>query len=296
MQCPITLEEHEGPGIYSKKGLRYISSGMTDILPVEVNEYHVLHNRRNLNVLPALLSPTTNRFLPAGSNHPTYYLFADSVSTAAMPANMDVSLRVASLFGIETPVHGLVQSTLKKWIFLSKNPAAYSRNRFYPAHGLREFKNLEHHQWVELTDVAEIIEKQTSFPLVEKIKLLKIATTVFLIGDTSFGPDQITIMDIDGKRTITPVSELANMDMYHGGDDMHLRLFGKTGLWTGKDLMDRFGRNVLNLPQKSIDQVVGQFKKALRPIFERIETCFLPDEWKEEYLLTIDNRWAELGF
>lgn len=295
-QCPITYELHSDESIYSKKGLRYISSGLSDILPVVESQFNALKNRRSQHILPALLSPTTSRFVPAGEKHPSYYLFTGSPTFSSLPENMDVSLRVAALFGLPVSLHGLVLSDRNSRLLFVKNPAAYSKNRFHPMHSVRTLAGIGHQAFIDLEQVAEVIEKNTSFPLIEKIKLLKLAVVVFLSGDTHFGPDQLTILDENGKKTLSPVNEFANMAMYNGEPEMHLRLNGKSGLWTMDDLLQYFGKKTLGIPAKTVDQVAIQFKSVIRPVFSLLENCFLPDDLKEEYLLTIDNRWSELGF
>jgi serine/threonine-protein kinase HipA len=285
---------HADPGLYSKKGLRYISSGLTDLLPVEEKAFKFLKNKRGQHLLPAALSPTTSRFVPSGDKTPSYYLFTGSDQYAALPENMDVTLRAAALLGVEVPLHGLLNTDTESWVLFVKNPAAYSKNRFHPVQSLRALADIGHQPQIDLENVANTLKSNVSFPVVENIKLLRLAIAVYLLGDSGFGPDQLSILDEKGQKKLSPVGDIVNLAMYNGDLEMHLRLDGKTSQWSLHDLLDGFGKGVLHLPEKTIYHIAAQFKGAIRNVFSLIETCYLPDELKEEYLLTIDNKWSEL--
>jgi hypothetical protein len=294
-QCPITYEAHTDAGLYSKKGLRYISSGLDNLEPVDESVFKKIKNKRGQVVYPALLSPTNNRFIPSEGKIPSYFLFGAAQNYPSLPENMDASLRVIALFDLPTPLHGLVQTVQGTWLLFVKNPAAYSKNRFYPVQSMRILADIGHEPVIDLEKVASVISSHTSFPMLEKITLLKLAIALYLIGDTSFGPDQLAILDERGRKTLEPFGDVANMSMYGEDAEMHLRLDGKTRNFTMDDLISTFGKRTLQIPDKAIQQITTKFKGSIRKVFSLIEKCYLPDELKEEYLLTLDNRWMELG-
>ena len=96
----------------------------------------------------------------------------------------------------------------------------------------------------------------------------------------------------NGKTTLTPVYDFLNstIAIKNPEEEIALTLKGKKSNLRATDFIDYYGKERLQLNEKTIATILEQMKKATPKWKELLEISFLSDNMKQKYLELLESR------
>jgi serine/threonine-protein kinase HipA len=309
MRCPITYEYLEDSRTrYSKKGLRLLSPHLHNLkdFPYSQNEQREesrqMAGKLSIQGVQPKLSVRLN--VREESFEPTLrggtFILKMQAGWPNLPENEDVTMRMAASVGLEVPLHGLVyckDNSFSYWIRRFDRPSMRVKL------AIEDFAQLSGETRLTKYDssmekVVKIIETYTSFPLIEKEKLLVLTLFNFLIGNEDMHLKNFSIIRKGNQVLLSPVYDLLNTTLALGKsarEEMALPLRGKKNDLNFDDFISYFAKERLGLPKSRIEAILHKFTKSIPLWKELLYVCFLPGEDKEAYLKIIYERSERLG-
>lgn len=212
-------------------------------------------------------------------------------------------MRLAKSVGIEVPMHGLVyckDGSLSYWMRRFDRPSLKSPNRLKLA--VEDFAQLSgacrktKYQGT-MEKVANIIETYTTFPLLEKEKLLRLTLFNFLVGNEDMHLKSFSFLTENQLVKLAPAYDLINTHIAMGGkgqEEIALSLNNKKSNLRSQDFIDYFAIDYLKLPQARIKKIVKEIILATKKWPEMIHISFLAPALKEDYVHLINKRLKQL--
>ena len=135
-----------------------------------------------------------------------------------------------------------------------------------------------------------------TFPVIEKYKFFRLILFCFLIGNEDMHLKNFSLITRNQKVEFSPAYDLLNSTLAMGGaeEELALSLAGKRKEFKTRELIDYFGRERLQLTEKSIQVVLGQFTKIYPKWEELIQISFLSEVKKQGYLKLLKERFKRL--
>lgn len=305
-RCLITYESIS-IGNYSKKGLSKLSPRLTILknLPFTAVEQRREAAARATKIsiqgfqakFSAKLS-IKNQSLEITDKGGTYIIKPQNDLYPQLPENEDLTMKMAGIVGIETPLTGLVQSKDGSFSYFIKRFDRYGKNKKYHQEDfaqLTENSRDTKYKW-SMEKLAPVLEYCT-FPSLERLKLFRRVIFCFLTGNEDMHLKNFSLITREGKITLSPAYDLLNSTIVLPGseEEMALPLAGKKKKFKRQDLIDYFGKERLKLTEKSIEAELENFLKTRKKLEELIKISFLSEELKEKYFQILSNRYQRLG-
>ncbi len=296
-QCPITYETCS-PEKYSAKGLKKLNRSLTYLAPFDPGSL------TDMPALPAIpkswpvpigygaVNPKLQR-MEAKASKGAFLLFPPSRQHSQIPENLDLSLRLARIAGIEVPFHGMIHNidgTLTAFVAIPKTLGDWANA------ALRQEEAALPAIKTSVESLALWIQSECTFPRIEKSKLFVRLLFSWLIGFEAQALRDFNLQTDGPKIELAPPLILFNSQL----------LFGATGKEIGFSLHDRqqdfdrsdwttyLGREVLDLPKEAVDFTLAQIKKAYGPWRETVQDSFFSEELKEQFLDVVVARFSRL--
>ncbi len=215
-----------------------------------------------------------------------------------LPENEDLTMHLAACIGIEVPVHGLV--------YCKDGTRSYFIKRFDRAPKKRKVAIEDFAQLTGKTrdtkynssmeKIATVLEEYCTFPLIEKRKLFVITIFNFLVGNEDMHLKNFSLIRRSGKVELSPSYDLLNttIAMPNPEEEMALPLAGKKSNFKRNDLVEFFGMERMKLTKLTIDQSLNEIKNQHKKWIELIESSFLTEPMKENYLKLLEKRWNRI--
>lgn len=225
-----------------------------------------------------------------------YILKPQSELYPELPENEALSMTLASMVGIEVPVHGLIYSKDSLTYFIKRFDRA-GHNIKIPVEDFAQLsgqtRDTKYNSSME--KVIKIIETFCSFPLIEAAKLFKLTLFSFLIGNDDMHLKNFSLITRGEKITLSPAYDLLNTGIVlHSKDEMALPLHGKMRNLKISDFVAYFATQQLKLNQAIVNQVIKEFKQAIPQWRNLISISFLSKSMQEKYLTLLDERCKKL--
>jgi serine/threonine-protein kinase HipA len=305
--CPITYEPIKNDELYSKNGMNLLSKTIDHIdpIPLTANEQQIEAQIRSGKMsiqgiqtkLSAQFSIKKSRFNIVDNNG-LYILKTQSESYSSLPENESITMTLARQIGLEVPVNGLVFSKDNSMTYFIKRFDRHGHNKKY---ALEDFSQLlgesrETKYDASMEKVITVIERYTSFPTLEKIKLLRLVLFNYLVGNEDMHLKNYSLITRDSMTTLSPCYDLLNTSiaLRNPAEEIALPLNGKKNNLTKNDLLRYFAKERLGLTEKVIDNILQDISNAVGTWFSLIERCYLSDSMKERYLHLLTQRIQKL--
>jgi serine/threonine-protein kinase HipA len=224
-----------------------------------------------------------------------YIIKPESPLFSELPANEDLTMRLAKAVGIETPLHGLIYCkdgslsyVIRRFDRLKKNQRLAQEDFAQLSGSNREKKYAS-----SMEKVAKIIETYTTFPALEKLKLFRLTLFSFLVGNEDMHLKNFSLITEGSRITLSPAYDLLNSTvvLQNPQEQMALPLNGRRNKLSPSDLLDYFPA-YLQLPPQSVHKVLQDFSHAKPQWLDLIEHSFLSASMKEKYRLILEERWG----
>lgn len=307
-RCPITYAPLTDPNrVYSRAGLRSLAPALKHLqdLPYDAEEQRreALARATKMSIqgvqskLSARLRIKEGRFevVDRGGR---YILKPQSRDYPHLPENEDLTMRLARVVGIETPVHGLVRSRDGSWTYFIRR---FDRQPRGPRLAVEDFAQLsgrtrETKYDASMEQVATVIDRYTTYPVVEKLELLRRTLFCFLTGGEDMHLKNWSLITRGARVQLAPAYDLLNstIALPRATEEFALPLHGKKRNLARGDLLEYFASDRLDLRRAAIDDLLTTLRDA-RPAWEDlIEAAFLPPRLKDAYRDVVGQRWERL--
>jgi serine/threonine-protein kinase HipA len=238
-------------------------------------------NRKRLTVVAAL-----------GGN---FILKPPTVHYPELPANEHLTMKMASLFGIETVPCSLIR--------LGSGELAYITKRIDRTDEGSKIHMLDMFQITDAVDkykgsmerVGKAIAEYSSNTLLDKLRYFEVVLFCYLTGNNDMHLKNFSLFQQLDHWALSPAYDLLNVSLANPKDteEMALTIEGKKRRLSRK-MFERFGLG-LGLNSKQIEGVFGRFQKQIPAAFDLCERAFLSQESKEGYLEIFRLRCAKLS-
>lgn len=305
-RCPITYQPC-GEALYSPEGLKLLSRKLHNLKKIPYSSAEQLQLANSFGskmsiqgVQPKLSAKLNNseeqfEIVEKGG---TFILKPPHVLYKELPQNEDLTMHLAALVGIEVPLHGLVYNIEEHFTYFIKR---FDRQGKRARLHVEDFAQLagdtrDTKYDSSMEKLIPIIEKNCTFPLLEKLKLFRRTLFSFLAGNEDMHLKNFSLIHREGKIELSPAYDLLNTTLViNGGEELALPLNGKKSNIKAKDLIDYYGHQRLGLQHASVDQELEHFQKAFSGWEMLISQSFLSKEHQERYLEILHERRARLG-
>ncbi len=304
-KCPITYDMCEGK--YSKTGLAKLSSRLIDIsnLPFTAREQRQEAALRvdKMSIqgvqpkLSARLSIKNNSFEIVDIKG-RFIIKPQSDIFREVPENEDLTMKMANVFGIEVPLTGLVYSKdgslsyfIKRFDRYGKSNKIHVEDFAQLTGNTRETK----YNW-SMEKLIPVIDKNCTFPLVEKRKLFRRVLFCFLTGNEDMHLKNFSLIMHANKVELSPAYDLLNttVSMGEASEELALTLAGKKSNIKMNDMYGYFGQERLQLNEKTIRSEIQNIINKRSDLEALIKKSFLSEGMKGLYLELFTERYNRL--
>ena len=301
-RCPITYELC-GTEKYSEKGLRLIAPKLTALndLPFTAAEQRQeAANRANkLSIqgvqpkLSAVISVVNQQF-EIVDQFGNYIIKPQNDIFPELPENEDVTMKMAKVYGLEVPFHGLVYSKDGSLSYFIKRFDRYSKGKKYATEDFAQLSGNSRDTKYDYTmeKLVKVIDEFCTFPAIAKADFFKRVLFCFITGNEDMHLKNFSVITKAGKTTLAPVYDFLNssISIKNPQEELALSLKGKKSNFKAAELIDYYAKERLGLNDKTIDVILSDMNKSVSKWTELVEISFLSGDMKEKYLRLMENR------
>lgn len=203
-------------------------------------------------------------------------------------------MRIAKVYGIDVPLHGLVYSNDNSKSYFIKRFDRYGKGKKYVMEDFAQLTGSLRDTKYNFTmeKIVKVIDDFCTFPSIEKAEFFKRTLFCFVTGNEDMHLKIFSLITKSGKTTLTPAYDFLNSSIAikNPPEEMALSIKGKKSYFNSSDLIDYFGKERLGLSDKVIDQTLKKMFENVEKWNELIEISVLSDQMKEKYLRLLYER------
>ena len=301
-RCPITYESRPDGFLYSHQGLRQLHRHLKSLAPLgftaEEQRQEAIRRTGKMSIqglqlkLSAVLRISEGRFeiVDRGGR---YILKPPSLDFPELPANEDVTMRLAAAAGIEVPLHGLLHSTDQSLTYFIQRFDRAGRGRL-PVEDFAQLSGASRDTKYDssMEQVAGIVDQFCTFPAVERVKLFERTLLSFLVGNEDMHLKNFSLITRHRKVELAPAYDFLNttIALANPREELALPLNGKKSKLTRKDIVDYFARERLHLNEVILSETLARFSQALPHWHEWLGRSFLSEDAKGRFAEVLTQR------
>lgn len=301
-RCPITYELC-GSEKYSKKGLRLIApklSTLNDLPFTAAEQRQEAANRANkLSIqgvqpkLSAVISVVNQQF-EIVDQFGNYIIKPQNDIFPELPENEDLTMKMAKVYGLDVPFHGLVYSKDGSLSYFIKRFDRYSKGKKYATEDFAQLSGNSRDTKYDYTmeKLVRVIDEFCTFPAITKADFFKRVLFCFITGNEDMHLKNFSVITKAGKTTLAPVYDFLNssISIKNPQEELALSLKGKKSNFKATELIDYYAKERLGLNNKTIEIILSDMNKSVSKWTELVEISFLSDVMKEKYLKLMEDR------
>ncbi|WP_230154786.1 HipA domain-containing protein [Flavobacterium sp. CECT 9288] len=288
---------------YSEKGLRMIAPKLTYLndLPYTAVELRqeAANRAKKLSIqgvqpkLSAAISIVDQEFKIV-DQFGTYIIKPQNDLFPQLPENEDVTMRMAKVFGLEVPFHGMLYGKDGSLSYFIKRFDRYGKGSKYATEDFAQLtgntRDTKYRYTME--KLVPVMDEYCSFPAIEKANFFKRILFCYLTGNEDMHLKNFSVITKNGKTTLAPIYDFLNstIAIKNPEEEIALTLKGKKSNLKAADFVCYYAQERLQLNEKTIATILLQMKKATPKWKELLEISFLSDEMKEKYLELLEIR------
>lgn len=223
------------------------------------------------------------------------YIFKPPSNTyPEMPENEHLTMKIAEAFGIQTVPSSLIR--------LQSGELAYITKRIDRTLNGQKIHMLDMFQITEAVDkykstmerVAKALRQFSADTLMDQLKYFELTVFCFLTGNNDMHLKNFSMIEKDGKWSLSPAYDLLNVNLANPKDkeELALSMEGKKRKFTRLHF-ERFGAH-LGLNNKQIQGVFNRFEKNKSIAKSLIDLSFLSEDSREKYWKIMENQFKSL--
>lgn len=301
-RCPITYELC-GNDKYSEKGLRLIAPKLTQLndLPYTAAELRqeAVNRAKKLSIqgvqpkLSATISVVEKEFKIV-DQFGTYIIKPQNDLFPELPQNEDVTMRMAKVFGLDVPFHGMLYAKDGSLSYFIKRFDRYGKGKKIATEDFAQLTGNTRDTKYRFTmeKLVPVIDEFCSFPAIEKADFFKRILFCYVTGNEDMHLKNFSLITKNGKTTLTPAYDFLNSSIAikNPEEEIALTLKGKKSNLKASDFIDYYAKERLQLNEKTITIILEQMNSAIPKWKELLEISFLSNEMKEKYFKLLDTR------
>jgi serine/threonine-protein kinase HipA len=214
-----------------------------------------------------------------------------------IPQNEDLTMKLAAAIGIEVSLHGLLYNIDHSLTYFIKRFDRLPRNQKLAVEDFSQLLGFSRETKYEssMEQVASVIEKYCTFPVIEKLRLFRLFIFNFLIGNEDMHLKNFSLIRRNHKVELSPAYDLLNTTIIlRAKEEIALPLKGKKSRLNRGDFVDYFGQERLRLTEAVIQRELSHFESALPRWKALIEQSFLSSTLQQRYWELVESRWHRL--
>ncbi|RXP46472.1 type II toxin-antitoxin system HipA family toxin [Lutibacter sp. HS1-25] len=211
-----------------------------------------------------------------------------------MPANEHLTMRLAEHLKIKTVPSSLIR--------LNSGELSYITKRIDRTEDGKKIHMLDMFQITEAFDkykssmekIGKALGQYSSNTLLDKLFFFEITVFSFLTGNNDMHLKNFSMIETNSNWILAPAYDLLNVAIVNPEDkeELALTLGGKKNKLSKEDFI-KLGQN-LALNDKQIKGVFKRFKNSQQEIIKIVNTSFLSEKMKENYIKIVSKRAAIL--
>lgn len=309
-RCPLTyVPLADGERFYSVAGLRALSPRLESLAPLEFTSEELRHEAAarsdKMSVggvqpkVSAVLKPSEGRFELVTSGG-RYLLKPENPLYPEVPANEDLTMRLAASAGVRVPPHGLLHTRDSGLCYFIQRFDRFGRNSKLAVEDFAQLLSLDRETKYDasMEQVASVVDRFCTFPVLEKVALLRLTLVVFLTGNEDMHLKNFSLItEQDGTRRLTPAYDLLNstIALRKPSEELAIPLGGKKSRLHREHFLDYFGRERLGLNERVVMRVLDEVAAAQPSWDALLSRSFLNDTLRDRYAALLADRRNRLG-
>lgn len=304
-RCPITYEYCTGK--YSERGLKLLSPrllGLMD-LPYSASEQRqeAMNRASKLSIqgvqpkLSAVLSVPKMEFQIV-DQFGNFIIKPQNDLFPELPENEDLTMKMAKIYGIEVPMHGMVYSKDGSRSYFIKRFDRYPKDKKYATEDFAQLSgNTRDTKYdYSMEKLVKIITDFCTFPAIENAEFFKRIMFCFITGNEDMHLKNFSLITRSGKTTLAPAYDFLNstISLKNAQEEMALTLKGKKSKIKKTDLIDYYAKERLELNAKTVDGIIKSMAESIPKWLELIEISFLSNEMKQKYIELLNERFSRI--
>lgn len=299
-RCPITYELC-GNDKYSEKGLRMIAPKLTHLkdLPYTAAELRqeAANRAKKLSIqgvqpkLSATISVVEQEFKIV-DQFGTYIIKPQNDLFTELPQNEDVTMRMAKVFGLDVPFHGMLYAKDGSLSYFIKRFDRYGKGKKLATEDFAQLTGNTRDTKYRFTmeKLVPVLDEFCSFPAIEKADFFKRILFCYVTGNEDMHLKNFSLITKSGKTTLTPIYDFLNSSIAikNPEEEIALTLKGKKSNLKATDFIDYYAKERLQLNEKTVTTILEQMHNAIPKWKELLEISFLSDEMKEKYVSLLE--------
>ena len=217
----------------------------------------------------------------------TYIIKPQNDLFPELPQNEDVTMRMAKVFGLNVPFHGMLYGKDGSLSYFIKRFDRYGKGKKIATEDFAQLTGNTRDTKYRFTmeKLVPVIDEFCSFPAIEKADFFKRILFCFVTGNEDMHLKNFSLITKNGKTTLTPAYDFLNsrIAIKNPEEEIALPLKGKKSNLKASDFIDYYGKERLQLNEKIIATILNQMQDAIPKWKELLEISFLSDQMKEKY-------------
>lgn len=308
-RCPITYQIIAPSQTYSMEGLRSLSrqlktlahlpfsaAGLRQEAASRVDKMSIQGVQPKLS---AILNLQQNCFNIVDS-HGTFILKPSLDNYPEVPANEDLTMKMAAAIGIEVPRHGLLYNNDETFTYFIKRFDRIGKKTKQPVEDFAQLSGNNRNSKYEFSmeKIVPLIERYCTFPLLEKHKLFIRVLFNYLVGNEDMHLKNFSLITRQQKTELAPAYDFLNTTILlpRVKEELALPLRGKKNNITANDLLQYYALDRLSLSPKILQETLTYFRTQLPLLFNWIDCSFLSQPMKNAYTEVLTQRVKKLFF
>lgn len=305
-RCPITYQLVEGAK-YSQRGLRLLSPRLHNLhdFPYSPKEQLELaiKNASKISIqgvqpkLSAKLNISEEVFelVEHGGTFilkPPHHIFEE------LPQNEDLTMRLATLVGIQIPLHGMIYAKDGSLTYFIKRFDRIAKDHKLAVEDFSQLLGYSRETKYDssMEKLIPIFDKHCTFPVIEKLRFFELTIFNFLVGNEDMHLKNFSLIRRKNRVELSPAYDLINSSIVMDSkEEIALPLRGKKNNLKRQDFVEYFAFERLGLAEKVVTDVLERFQNAVSNWKILVNCSFLSPEKKQKYLELLKNRWDRLG-
>lgn len=294
-RCPITYELCTNDK-YSEKGLRMIAPKLTHLndLPYTAVELRqeAANRAKKLSIqgvqpkLSATISVAKQEFKIV-DQFGTYIIKPQNDLFPELPENEDVTMRMAKVFGLDVPFHGMLYAKDGSLSYFIKRFDRYGKGKKIATEDFAQLTGNTRDTKYRFTmeKLVPVIDEFCSFPAIEKADFFKRILFCYVTGNEDMHLKNFSLITKNGKTTLTPIYDFLNSSIAikNPEEEIALTLKGKKSNFKATDFIDYYAKDRLQLNEKTVTTILEQMHNAIPKWKELLDISFLSEEMKNKY-------------
>jgi serine/threonine-protein kinase HipA len=301
-RCPITYELC-GTEKYSEKGLRMIAPKLTFLndLPYTAVELRqeAANRAKKLSIqgvqpkLSAAISIVGQEFKIV-DQFGTYIIKPQNDLFPQLPENEDVTMRMAKVFGLDVPFHGMIYAKDGSLSYFIKRFDRYGKGNKLATEDFAQLTGNTRDTKYRFTmeKLIPVLDEYCSFPAIEKADFFKRILFCYVTGNEDMHLKNFSVITKNGKTTLTPVYDFLNstIAIKNPEEEIALTLKGKKSNLKAADFIEYYAKDRLQLNDKTVAIILEQMQQVIPKWKELLEISFLSEDMKEKYLNLLETK------